>query len=43
MADKNLETRNIMNKGAVVQTNLGKVKITSRPGQNGAIAGVLIE
>lgn len=43
LADKNLETRNIINKGAIVQTNLGPVKITSRPGQNGAVAGVLIE
>lgn len=35
--------RNIMNKGAVVETDLGKVKITSRPGQHGIINGVLVE
>ena len=35
--------RNIINKGAVVETNLGKVKVTSRPGQHGIINGVLVE
>lgn len=35
--------RNIINKGAVVETNLGKVKVTSRPGQHGMVNGVLVE
>lgn len=35
--------RNIINKGAVVETNLGKVKVTSRPGQHGILNGVLVE
>jgi small subunit ribosomal protein S8e len=35
--------RNIINKGAVVETSLGKVKVTSRPGQHGMVNGVLIE
>lgn len=35
--------RNIINKGAVVDTSLGKVKVTSRPGQHGIINGVLVE
>ncbi len=35
--------RNIINKGAVVETDLGKVKVTSRPGQHGIINGVLVE
>lgn len=35
--------RNIINKGAVVETSLGKVKVTSRPGQHGIINGVLVE
>lgn len=35
--------RNIINKGAVVETNLGKVRVTSRPGQHGIINGVLVE
>ncbi|MGC9516331.1 MAG: 30S ribosomal protein S8e [Methanomicrobiales archaeon] len=34
--------RNIINKGAVVETSIGKVKVTSRPGQDGLINGVLI-
>ncbi len=35
--------RNIINKGAVVETNLGKVKVTSRPGQHGILNGVMVE
>ena len=34
--------RNIMNKGAIVDTKLGKAKITSRPGQSGTINAVLL-
>jgi small subunit ribosomal protein S8e len=33
---------NIMTKGAVVETELGKVKITNRIGQDGVINGVLV-
>ncbi|MGC9123235.1 MAG: 30S ribosomal protein S8e [Thermoplasmata archaeon] len=35
--------RNIINKGAVVLTEIGLVKITSRPGQDGMLNGILIE
>ena len=35
--------RNIITKGAVIETELGKAKVTSRPGQNGVINAVLIE
>lgn len=35
--------RNILTKGAVIQTSAGKAKITSRPGQDGAINAVLVE
>lgn len=35
-------TRNIMTRGAVVQTELGLAKITSRPGQDGIINAVLV-
>ena|ERR1041385_1662144 len=35
--------RNIITKGAVVDTDLGQVKITSRPGQTGALSGVLVK
>ena len=34
--------RNIMNKGAIIDTKLGKAKITSRPGQTGNINAVLL-
>ncbi len=33
---------NVLNKGAIVETELGKVKVTSRPGQSGVVNGVLI-
>ncbi len=35
--------RNIITKGAIIETNLGKVKVTSRPGQDGVVQGVLIK
>jgi small subunit ribosomal protein S8e len=34
--------RNIMNKGAIIETKLGKAKITSRPGQSGTINAILL-
>ena len=34
---------NILTKGTIVRTEYGLVKITSRPGQNGVLNGVLIE
>jgi small subunit ribosomal protein S8e len=34
--------RNIMTKGAIINTKIGKARITSRPGQIGAINAVLI-
>lgn len=42
-ANINFIIRNIMNKGAVVETDLGMVRITSRPGQNGSVSGVLVK
>jgi small subunit ribosomal protein S8e len=42
-ANKNYIRRNILTKGAVVSTELGKAKITSRPGQDGEVNGVLVE
>jgi len=41
-ANPHLVRRNIITKGAVVETKLGKVRITSRPGQEGSINGVMI-
>lgn len=34
--------RNIMNRGTVVETEIGLARVTSRPGQNGTISSVLI-
>ena len=34
--------RNIINKGAIIQTKKGKAKVTSRPGQTGIVNAVLI-
>ena len=42
-ANKNYIRRNILTKGAVVSTDAGKAKITSRPGQHGTVNGVLVE
>jgi len=33
---------NIITKGSILQTELGKVKVTSRPGQTGVVNGVLL-
>lgn len=41
-ANPNLVRRNIITKGAVVETKLGKVRITNRPGQEGSINGVFV-
>jgi small subunit ribosomal protein S8e len=35
--------RNIINKGAIVDTKLGKAKITSRPGQTGTLNAILLK
>ncbi len=34
--------RNIITKGAIVETKKGKAKVTSRPGQHGVINAILI-
>jgi len=41
-ASKDLNRRHILTKGAIVETELGNAKITSRPGQHGALNGVLL-
>jgi len=38
-----LARQNILIKGAIVQTELGKVRITNRPTQEGIINGVMVE
>lgn len=42
-ANPNYTQRNIMNKGAVIQTELGMAVITSRPGQHGMVNATLVE
>ena len=34
--------RNIINKGAIIDTGLGKAKVTSRPGQTGIVSAILL-
>ncbi|NLK26129.1 MAG: 30S ribosomal protein S8e [Euryarchaeota archaeon] len=41
-ADPNYVQRNIMNRGATIQTDIGVARITSRPGQDGTINAVLV-
>ncbi len=42
-ADPNYIRRNIVTKGAVLDTDQGLVKVTSRPGMHGVVSGVLVE
>jgi len=41
-ASKDLNRRHILTKGAIIETELGNVRITSRPGQHGTLNGILI-
>lgn len=41
-ANRHFVRRNIMTKGTIIDTELGKAKITSRPGQNGVVNAILI-
>ncbi|MBD3209583.1 30S ribosomal protein S8e [Candidatus Woesearchaeota archaeon] len=42
-ANRHFVRRNIITKGAVVETDLGRVKITNRPGQEGSLQGILVK
>lgn len=42
-ANPNYVRRDIITKGAVVETPEGRVRITSRPGQSGHVCGVLLD
>ena len=42
-ADPNYVRRNIVTKGALVETNIGRVRVTSRPGMHGVVSGILLE
>jgi small subunit ribosomal protein S8e len=41
-ANRNYVRRNILTKGTIIDTEKGKAKITSRPGQEGSISATLI-
>ena len=42
-ANRHYVRMNIITRGAVVRTELGEARVTSRPGQHGMINGVLIQ
>ncbi len=42
-ADPHLARRNIITKGAIIETDIGKARVTSRPGQEQTLNAVLIE
>lgn len=41
-ANKHFVRRNIMTKGTIIETEIGKARITSRPGQDGVVNAVLV-
>ena len=42
-SDPNYVRRTVLVKGAIIETDKGRVRITSRPGKDGVINGVLVE
>lgn len=42
-ANRHFVRRNIMTKGAIIETEKGLARVTSRPGQTGTVQAVLIE
>lgn len=42
-ADLHFVRRNVITKGAIIQTELGRARVTSRPGQHGVVNAVLLE
>ena len=42
-ANRHFVRRNILTKGSVIKTKLGKARVTSRPGQEGTVNAVLVE
>ncbi|MFW6448587.1 MAG: 30S ribosomal protein S8e [Halobacteriota archaeon] len=42
-ANPNYARRNIITKGAVIETSEGRARVTSRPGQDGQVNAVLID
>ena len=42
-SNPNYARRNIITKGAILDTSEGRVRVTSRPGQDGQVNGVLVD
>jgi small subunit ribosomal protein S8e len=42
-SNPNYVRRNIITKGAILDTSEGRVRVTSRPGQDGQVNGVLVD
>ncbi|MFB6309818.1 MAG: 30S ribosomal protein S8e [Salinirussus sp.] len=42
-SNPNYARRNIITRGAVLETSVGRARVTSRPGQDGQVNAVLIE
>jgi small subunit ribosomal protein S8e len=42
-ANPNYVRRNILTKGAVIETSAGRARVTSRPGQDGQVNAVLLD
>ncbi len=42
-ANKFLARRNVITKGSIIDTELGKARVTSRPGQHGMVNAVLVK
>jgi small subunit ribosomal protein S8e len=42
-ANRNYARRNIMTKGTVIETEIGKAEVSSRPGQDGVVNAVLVK
>ena len=41
-ANRHYARRNIVTQGTIIETDIGKAKVTSRPGQQGSVNAVLI-
>ena len=42
-SNKFLARQNVLSKGTIIETEIGKARITNRPSQEGVINGVLVE
>jgi small subunit ribosomal protein S8e len=42
-SNPNYVRRNIITKGAIIETDLGRARVTSRPGQDGQVNAVLLD